>query len=108
MRAGRLDRRVQLFHKTLTRNGAGENVATYPTAYATVWAGKRDLRGRELFVAQETQAEATATWTMRWRDDVLATDRLIDDQGRIFDIAGPPAEIGRRQGLDLACRAVTP
>lgn len=107
MRAGKLDRLVGLYHRTLTRDPvSGEQVATWPAAYGTVWAGKRDLRGRELFTAQQVQAETTTTWTIRWRDDVVATDRLIDDTGRVFDIAGPPAEIGRRQGLDLVCRAV--
>jgi SPP1 family predicted phage head-tail adaptor len=106
MRAGGFDRLVRLYHRALTRNASGEQIASYPTAYATVWAGKKDLRGTERFVAQQTQAEATTTWTMYWRGDVLATDRLIDDAGVVFDIAGPPAEIGRRQGLDLVCRAV--
>jgi SPP1 family predicted phage head-tail adaptor len=105
MRAGKLDRRVQLQRRTLTRNGSGEQMASFAT-YATVWAGKRDLRGRELFTAQQTQAEISAIWTIRYRADVLPTDRLVDDSGAVFDIAGPPAEIGRRQGLDLVCRAV--
>lgn len=106
MRAGNLDRRVQLQHRTLTRNGSGEQVASFAT-YATVWAGKRDLRGREYFAAHQVNPELQATWTIRWRADVLATDRLVDDRGVTFEIAAPPAEIGRRQGLDLMCKALS-
>lgn len=105
MRAGQLDRPVQLQHRTLTRNASGEQVATYAT-YATVWAGKRDLRGREYVAAQQITAELTATWQLRWRGDVLATDRLVDDGSVTFDIINV-AEIGRRKGLELMCRAIT-
>jgi SPP1 family predicted phage head-tail adaptor len=104
MRAGELDRRVSLQHRTITRNGSGESVATY-AGFATVWAGKKDLRGREYFAAQQVNGELQATWTIRWRSDVLVTDRLVDDAGATFDITHV-AEIGRREGLDLVCRAV--
>jgi SPP1 family predicted phage head-tail adaptor len=104
MQAGKLDRFVALQHRIITRNGNGENVATYVT-FDNVWAGKRDLRGREFFSAQQTNAELQATWTIRWRDDVTVTDRLVDDSGATFDIMHV-AEIGRRKGLDLMCRAV--
>jgi SPP1 family predicted phage head-tail adaptor len=105
MRAGQLDRRVELQHRTLTRNASGENVASYAT-YDTVWGGKRDLRGREFFAAQQENAELQATWTIRWRDDVAVTDRMVAD-GETFDVVHI-AEIGRRKGLDLVCRAVRP
>jgi SPP1 family predicted phage head-tail adaptor len=107
MQAGKLDRLVQLQHRVLTRNGVGEQVASYVT-YATVWAGKRDLRGREYFAAQQINPELQATWTIRWRSDVVATDRLIDDNGTAFDLASPPAEIGRHHGLDLLCKSASP
>lgn len=78
-------------------------MASYAT-YATVWGGKRDLRGREFFAAQQESAELQATWTIRWRSDVLATDRLVSE-GMTFEIVHI-AEIGRHGGLDLVCRAV--
>jgi SPP1 family predicted phage head-tail adaptor len=106
MQAGKLDRFVSLQHRTLTRNGVGEQVASYET-YASVWAGKRDLRGREYFAAKQVNPELSATWTIRWRSDVVATDRLIDDNGTTFELVGPPAEIGRRKGLDLVCKALS-
>jgi SPP1 family predicted phage head-tail adaptor len=104
MQAGKLDRRISLRHRVLTRNANGENVASY-TEYASVWGGKRDLRGREFFAAQQINAELQATWRIRWRSDVTVTDRLVDDAGVVFDVIHI-AEIGRREGLDLYCRAV--
>lgn len=106
MKAGQLDRLVELKHRTLTRNASGENVASYAT-YDTVWGGKRDLRGREFYAAQQVNAELNATWTIRWRSDVAVTDRLVDPDGVIFDVIHV-AELGRRKGLDLVCRAVRP
>jgi SPP1 family predicted phage head-tail adaptor len=107
MRAGKLDRLVSLQHRVLTRNTVGEQVVSY-TAYASVWAGKKDLRGREYFAAKQVNPELQATWTIRWRGDVLATDQLVDDSGSVFALVSPPAEIGRREGLDLLCKAATP
>lgn len=104
MRAGPLDRSAVLKHRVLTRNSTtGEEVVTY-TTYATVWAGKRDLRGREFFAAQQVNADLTTIWQIRYRTDVVATDQLVVD-----DVAyniNSVAEIGRRDGLELQATAV--
>jgi SPP1 family predicted phage head-tail adaptor len=107
MEAPRLDRRVELRHLVLTRNSTtGEQVESWPTAYATVWAGKRDMRGREFFAAQQVNSDITTIWQIRYRTDVLATDRLVVD-GLDYNITGI-AEIGRRDGLELQATAVRP
>ena len=106
MRAGHLDRRAELRHRVLTRNATtGEEVETF-TAYATVWAGKRDIRGREFFAAQQVSSDITTTWQIRYRSDVVATDRLVVD-GLDYNIVSI-AEIGRRDGLELQATAVRP
>lgn len=99
MRAGKLDRLVSLYHRVLTQDAQGEQIATYPTAYGQVWAEKLDQRAREYFAAQGTQAEATTRFRIRWRSDVLMTDRVALD-GVNYDIV-QISEIGRRQGLEL-------
>jgi SPP1 family predicted phage head-tail adaptor len=104
MRAGRLDRRVSLQHLVLTRNSTtGEQIESY-AYYATVWAGKRDMRGREFFAAQQVNSDITTIWQIRYRTDVVSTDRLVID-GLYYDITGI-AEIGRRDGLELQATAV--
>jgi SPP1 family predicted phage head-tail adaptor len=106
MEAGRLDRRVELQHRVLTRSATtGEEVVTY-TTYATVWAGKRDIRGREVFTAQQVNSDITTMWQIRHRTDVVATDVLVHD-GLQYNIVGI-AEIGRREGLELQATAVRP
>ena len=104
MRAGELDRRVTLQHRELSdADTQGERTETFVT-YATVWAKKREVTERERFTAQQVQAELDAIFTIRYRNDVLATDRLICE-GRTYNIR-PGREIGRREGLDLAATAV--
>jgi len=106
MRAGRMDRQVTLQARTTTRNAQGEDVATYADL-ATVWAEKIDLRGREFFAAQQSRAEVTTRWRIRYRDDLRAVDRLVH-QDVVYDVVAPPAEVGRRQGLELVTTAVLP
>lgn len=106
MQAGRLDRRVELQHRVLTRNTTtGEEVVTYVT-YASVWAGKRDMRGREFYAAQQVNSDVTTAWQIRHRADVVATDVLVHE-GLQYNIVGI-AEIGRRDGLELQATAVRP
>ena len=106
MRAGPLDRYAELRRRVLTRDATtGEQVETF-TAYANVWAGKRDLRGREYFAAQQVNSEISTVWQIRYRSDVLATDRIAVD-GTEYEITGI-AEIGRRDGLELQTTAVRP
>ena len=98
MQAGKMDRRITLLRRTLTRNAQGEQVNTF-TEYATVWAEKRDVTGREYFAAQQVIAENTARFFIRYRDDVALTDR-ISYAGRTYDLTHV-AELGRQDGLEI-------
>jgi SPP1 family predicted phage head-tail adaptor len=90
----------------LTRSSSsGDEVVTYAD-YATVWAGKRDLRGQEFFAAQQVNSEISTLWQIRYRNDVVATDRIVVD-GLHYNITGI-AEMGRRDGLELQATAVQP
>jgi len=104
MQAGKLDRLVKLKRRMIVKSGIGEDVASWPTAYANVWANKADARGSKRFMAQEFVAEQVTEFTLRYRDDVLATDRL-ECETQIYEIT-QIAEIGRHEGLSLLCRAV--
>ncbi len=106
MRAGQMDRRVTLRHKvsgTQDANGAYTPI-TY-TEYDTVWARKLEVSGREFFQAQTKDAENTVRFEIRYRDDVVATDRVTCD-GVDYQLVQPPSEMGRREGLTLFARAV--
>jgi SPP1 family predicted phage head-tail adaptor len=98
VQSGKLDRRLQLQRRTLTRNVHGEQVATYAT-YATVWAQRLDVTGREFFASQNTLAENTARFLIRFRDDVELTDRLLCES-TYYDIK-QRSELGRRESMEL-------
>lgn len=107
MQAGRLDRRIELRHVSKSLDTAsGQTVESWPTAYATVWASKRDVRAREYFSAQQVNAEITTVFQIRYRSDVVATDRILCD-GLSYNIHSI-AEIGRREGLEIMATAVQP
>ncbi len=102
LRAGALDRRVTLRAKSLANDASGQAIETWADL-ATVWAEKRDLRGREYLAAQAVNAEVETLFRIRWRSDVTPANRLTYD-GKDYDIAAV-AEIGRREGLELRCTA---
>jgi SPP1 family predicted phage head-tail adaptor len=106
MIAGRMDRRIALYHRVIAQDTQGQQVETWPTAYVSVWAEKLDVRGREYFSAQTTNADLATRFRIRWRNDVLATDRLTLD-GLSYNVS-QVSEIGRRDGLELFAVAVMP
>jgi SPP1 family predicted phage head-tail adaptor len=102
MRAGPLDRRATLQSPVVSSGAAGDVITGYVTV-AEVWAGKRDLRGRELLAAGATMAEQETMIVIRWRADLRPAWRVLMD-GRTYDIQAA-AELGRRDGLELRCIA---
>lgn len=97
-----MDRRIQLLSVTTTQDTAGGPVeATSPLA--TVWAEAKDLLGREFTAAQQTNAEITTRFRIRYRADLTPQHRIAWD-GRSYDIVNI-AEIGRREGLEINARA---
>jgi SPP1 family predicted phage head-tail adaptor len=107
MRAGRLDRRLELRHRVVASSDPnGQNKASWSSAYATVWARKIEVSGREYFQAQTKDAESTVRFEIRYRDDVVATDRVLCE-GKNYELIAPPSEIGRREGLTLFTRVIS-
>ena len=101
-KAGALDRRVTLRAKTTLNDDLGQPVDTWADV-VTLWAEKTDLRGREFFAAQAVNAEIETRFRLRWRAGVTAALRLVCDD-RDYDIVSV-AELGRREGLELMCKA---
>lgn len=107
MKAGSLDTRIELRRRVLARDEeSGQTRESWPEAYATVWAEKRDLRSREFLAAQQINATISTVFRIRYRSDVLATDRIVlVSDGTQYNIE-PPAEIGRRRRLEIMASAV--
>lgn len=100
--AGMLDRRITIESRVVTQSATGAAVETWST-FATIWASKRDLKGREYFEARQDQAEVTTEFTMHWLMG-LTREMRIQYDGLIYDIQHI-AEIHRRTGLRVLARA---
>lgn len=98
MKAGKLDRRVQIKVKTSTRDSYGAEILTY-SVLATVWAEVVPISGREYFAAAQFIPEATLKIRMRFREDFDET-ALISYDGVDYNILYI-AEIGRADGLEV-------
>jgi SPP1 family predicted phage head-tail adaptor len=98
MKAGKLDRRVQIKVKTASRDAYGAEILTY-SVLATVWAEVVPTSGREYFAAAQFIPEATLKIRMRFREDFDET-ALISYDGVDYNILYI-AEIGRADGLEV-------
>jgi SPP1 family predicted phage head-tail adaptor len=106
MDAGGMDRRVTLSHRSVAATDSnGFRAETYPSSYATVWAQKLDIIGREYVAMKQLQSEVSTRFRLRYRSDVLVTDRLTMD-GVAYDIHSV-AEIGRKEGLEIMASVVS-
>jgi SPP1 family predicted phage head-tail adaptor len=105
MRAGDLDRKVNLERYTLNQNDFGEPIETW-SLIASVWASRAILSGNETFESDQTAALALYRFRMYYRSDLDATCRIVYE-GRNYNIKFI-AEIGRREGLDITAELVNP
>ena len=104
MRAGLLNRRIQLTRRIEKRDQAtGEDIGEW-VPYAHVWAQVVYLSGREAHVADQTVEGVDQVFRIRWRRGVVAQDRVVYE-GRAYDIIGLPQELGNREALELRCTA---
>jgi len=103
VKAGQLDRVIELQHRELAAaDQYGQRKPSFST-YANVRARKLDMTSREFFTADATNAERITRWQIRFREDVLQTDRI--QYGDLsYDIV-QISEIGRRKGLTLFASA---
>jgi SPP1 family predicted phage head-tail adaptor len=100
--AGKLDRQIAIKIATIGADDFGAPTETLADV-ATVWAEKRDLRGREFYQANADNAEIETVFRIRWRADVSPLNRIAY-AGRDYDIVSV-AEIGRRDGLEIMAKA---
>lgn len=108
LNAGELDRLIKLSHQVVTRNTAnGEKVISYPAIYASPWAKRMDLKGTKRLIAQQTITQQQTEFTIWYRSDVSASDQVTDEVGLKYEVL-QIAQVGRREGLCLLCRAILP
>jgi len=102
MRAGKLDRRIEIHRLTETgRTAFNEPVLSW-SKVATVWAQQRPDRGTERFAAAQVNGAAVLSFHIRYRADLTEKDRIVYE-GRTYEIVAPPREIGRRSVTEIDC-----
>jgi SPP1 family predicted phage head-tail adaptor len=77
VRAGKLKRRLTLQRRVESKNAYGETVWTWADV-DTIWGGDLPLTGRELFAAQQVQAQTTEKIEIRYRADVQPKMRFYE------------------------------
>lgn len=99
IRTGLLRRRITIEQNTPVKDAAGGLTDNW-TAFATIWASKADLRGREFQAAQQVNAEITTEWIIRWLDG-LKRDMRISYRGEVFNIRHIGEFGNEREGMRL-------
>lgn len=102
LNAGQLDRRITIQARATGVDERGQPNGAW-TDVATVWAMPMPTKGREYFAAGQMQAEGGMAWRIRYRADITAAMRVLDDLGEPWEIAAPPMPSANREGLDLFC-----
>lgn len=105
MIVGKLNRRVLIERKVVTRDPVYKSEVVTWVAVATVWATVTDVvgKGRESII-QSTRVRSQPTRVyVRYRAD-LKTDMRVTDttRNRLYQIVNV-AEFGNREGLELLC-----
>ena len=102
IKAGSLDRRVTLLRRISDLDASGGPDERWDE-WQTVWAGKRDLSGREFIAAQQVNAEITTEFVIRHLAGVTPEMRLQEGDLE-YDILSI-GEIGLGEGLRLQAAA---
>lgn len=104
MNIGKLDRRVTLQSRTMTRDSMGARVESWETV-AEIWAEYVQNRGSEGPAADADRWKDNQQFRIRWRSGLTATQYRITYNGKTYDITGITEE-GRKTTLLLDCVAL--
>lgn len=96
MRAGRLRHRVAIQAATAGKGTLGGVTRTWSTV-ATVWAGIEPLKGAERIAADTVQAQLSCRIVLRYSAyPGLTSAHRLRFGSRIFELTGPPVNVGER------------
>lgn len=107
MRAGALDRRINLEVKTTARDAVGQPIETWSVA-RRLWAQRVEgSKVAERFGANQTYAMVTTVFKVGYFPALTTvtvdTHRIVFG-GKIYNIHGA-VEVGRKEGVELLCSA---
>lgn len=94
-----MDRRIVIQSVSESRDAMGGVTQSWST-FATVWAERKDLTGREYFTAgQSERAEIESIWRIRYLSGLTNKHRFTHG-GETYDIESI-AVIGRNEAMEL-------
>lgn len=96
---GELDQKITIQRESLTSDGMGGSTVSVSTL-ASVWAKVIARSGREREYADRVNAEGAYTFVIRWRGDVLESDR-ITWRGEDYNIRAIAQVGGRKLYLEI-------
>lgn len=100
MQAGKLRHRITI-QKLVHKTDCNGNPVKEWVDVTTVYADKRGLSGRLYYQAAAVQAENDVLYVIRYRPDVKAKMRVVDDGE--YTIKSAIDKDGRKQWLELRC-----
>jgi head-tail adaptor len=101
LKAGNLDRRVQLLRRTVNHDGL-QKVESWQVL-GTRWASRKPLPGGERAEGDGRHSFARYSLWLR-RDSITSTLTAADAvaiDGERFELIQPPLEVQRREGVEL-------
>jgi head-tail adaptor len=110
--SGAYRRRVSIQSQVPAPDTVGGQSVIWKTLWPDVPCSIEQFRNREYFAAQQMQADAGWTITIRWRPGLDTTMRCIEytNQARteftIYNIEGVAPDATGRRDIDLNCRTV--
>lgn len=102
MRAGTLKDWITIQQTGNMKDELGQTIPGWPVL-DSMWADIRFPSGLETVRADATVSVVKASIRIRRRTDVLASMRVLDDEGRIYDIKAVLPNKQSRQYIDLVC-----
>lgn len=98
-----LDRQIDIQRAITSRNANTNEIERVWVNFSSIRASETDAKtGTEKETDNQIIASQRITFTIRWRPNVLKTDRVQYD-GKIYDIEAI-SKIGRRKFLNLVCK----
>lgn len=105
MQAGKLDKRITIQQKAITRDSDGAEIVTWQ-AFMAVWAAVIPVSGREYVQLKALESEQTTRVIMRHRPGVVPAMRVLVAD-RTLDIIDVREIAMARRTLELMCRDIT-
>lgn len=106
MQIGKLNRRVLIERRVVTRDAEGGEIVTWAplTGDGMYWANVRLLNGTETVKSDTRLATARASIRLRYREDLDATCR-VTHRGTVFEVLAVLPDLEAHDFVDLAVEA---